>query len=152
MNYKVYEVWLDGQMVTKGTAKELADQLKCTPKAVQSAAHFYGYSKLLGMYEVLKSGETISRQMPRKRVLPKTDPEQEKFDSMVWLLKTTGVYYYGMKDPSPIFPELKKLGLKCKNRVEVEHPPIKRGRGRPPKPVQHYYVEVVNAERQRASV
>lgn len=145
MNYKVYEVWLDGQMVTKGTAKELADELKCTPKAVQSACHFYGYSKLLGMYDVLKSDETISRPMSRKRELPKTDPEQEKFDSMAWYLKTSGIYYYGQEDPSPAIETLKQMGIDCGYRTKIEYPKKKGTRGRNPRPVTHYYLEVISA-------
>ena len=147
MKYKVYEVYMDGEMIMKGTAKELADKLRCTPKHVQSSSYFYGYSKLFGMYDVKRTDVSVEN-MPTPKGLKKkqvVDKEKEKLDSMAWYLKTSGIYYYGQEDPSPAIEALKQMGIDCNYRTKTEYPKKKGTRGRKPHPVTHYYLEVINA-------
>lgn len=157
---KLYSISENGEYLGKGTVSELqlwlGVPISDIRKAVKEGRDVNGYEiKFLGRADksILRRERVVDDTPKRKPQEKEKDIESNLFDFLAYHLKLYGNTSC-VKDPVPYLPALYDIGLDCRvKEVMDEEKPVKGGRGRPPKPKMHYYVEVVHETKgQRASI
>lgn len=147
MQVSVFGVFEDGEEIFRGGRREVAERFGIAMKSVYSYA--YNDCLLYGKYRVKVVGKE-DKSVRRKKIVkvekvkePEKDYSNDKFNTLVWHLKTYGNTSVSF-DPVKYLPALYDLGLDCRVKEIPSYAEEKRvtKRGRKPKVKYNYLVEV----------
>ena len=146
----IFTVYENGEEVFIGNREEVAEKFQISKRSVYSYA--YNDRKLYGKYRIKTTGKQEAivkrkehyRPRNQKPPEPEKDYSNDKFNTLVWHLKTFGNTSVSF-DPVRYLPDLYDLGLDCRVKEIPSYVEEKRvtKRGRKPKVKYNYLVEVV---------
>jgi len=146
----LYAVYDNGEKIFEGTANEVAERFKMSPKSVNTYSK--RNSKFENKYDIKVTGRTQSIQKP---YVPKAKQPRKSKDEEYLEYLETHLRMYGntstSKDPEKYLLKLREKGIECKVRKVYEnYSTSKLARYR--KKVNWYILERVNAERASQSI